>query len=60
MTGRIPEDHFTNTVEDAASYEAWRGEQEWIDDRPTAAELAHDDRLSDLDYTDGYDQEVDL
>lgn len=36
------EDTFTNTVEDAAAYEQLRGRDEWIDDRPTLAELADD------------------
>lgn len=34
------EDTFTNTPEDAAAYERLRGMDEWIDNRPTAAELA--------------------
>lgn len=37
------EDTFTNTVADAAAYERARGLSDWIDDRPTAAELAEDD-----------------
>lgn len=37
------EDTFTNTVEDAASYEQLRGRDEYIDDRPTRAELERDD-----------------
>jgi hypothetical protein len=37
------EDDFTNTPEDAAAYEALRGRAEWIDDRPTRAELEADD-----------------
>jgi len=36
-------DAFTNTPEDAAAYEAARGRAEWIDDRPTRAELEADD-----------------
>jgi hypothetical protein len=36
-------DTFTNTPEDAAAYERLRGLDEWIDNRPTAAELADDD-----------------
>lgn len=41
MSG-MREDHFTNTVEDAAAYERDRGTADYIDDRPTAAE----DRLT--------------
>ena len=36
-------DTFTNTEADAAAYERLRGRDEWIDDRPSAAELAEDD-----------------
>jgi hypothetical protein len=36
-------DTFTNTPEDAAAYEALRGRDEWIDTRPTKAELDRDE-----------------
>lgn len=38
------EDTFTNTVEDAAAYEQVRGRDEYIDDRPTRAELDRDEQ----------------
>jgi hypothetical protein len=37
------EDRFTNTPEDAARYEARRGQADDVDDRPTLAELQRDD-----------------
>lgn len=39
---RPREDRVTNTVEDAALFEQQRGRDEWIDDRPTRAELGED------------------
>lgn len=41
-------DTFTNTPEDAAAYERLRGMDEWIDNRPTAAELADDGPLGPI------------
>jgi hypothetical protein len=38
------EDDHTNTVEDAAAFERWRGEAYDIDDRPTKAELDREEQ----------------
>jgi hypothetical protein len=35
-------DYFTNTPEDAARYEAHRGQADDVDDRPTRAEAERD------------------
>ena len=45
----MKEDHFTNTPEDAAQYEACRGEADDVDDRPTLAELQRDEYVDDDD-----------
>lgn len=38
------EDDYTNTVEDAAAHERWRGESYDTDDRPTRAEIEAEER----------------
>jgi hypothetical protein len=40
----VPKDHVTNTVEDAAAYEQWRGENDDLDNRPTRAEIEAEER----------------
>lgn len=37
-----PEDDFTSTVDGAAAYERWRGQDEHYDDRPTLTEAMRD------------------
>lgn len=36
-------DYFTSTLEDAGAYEAMRAQDEYLDERPTLAELGEDD-----------------
>ena len=40
----LPEDTWTTTEAGTAAYERLRGRDEWIDNRPTEAELEADDR----------------
>ena len=47
------EDRFTNTPEDAARFEARRGQAEHVDDRPTRAELERDEAECDC-YPGGW------